>query len=211
VLIPILKGWCTEVGAQMTSLGVQVHGGMGFIEETGAAQYYRDVRITQIYEGTTGIQAADLAGRKLLRDGGLTTRSMLEQIQQDINSLGDFATVEAKQLVDRLNQAMSEIELSVQSLLEQGSQDAGRTMGVSVPYLMQFGYLVGGWMMARSYMAARNFIDNGSDDPFYQDKLYSCQYYMTQILPLGQSHHARVMAGGEMIVGVSDDWFDRAY
>jgi 3-(methylthio)propanoyl-CoA dehydrogenase len=211
MLTPIVKGWSTEVGNQLTSLGLQVHGGMGFIEETGAAQYYRDARITQIYEGTTGIQANDIAGRKLLRDGGQLARWSIGRFREDIDALNSSKGAEAAALFQTLGTALSGLESSVETLLEAGADDPSRAMAVSVSYLMQFGYVAGGWAMALAYIAAQRRLDEGSDDPFYRDKQITACYYMQQILPQAGACHARVLAGGDLVVNLDESCFDRAY
>ncbi len=211
MLTPVVKGWSTEVGNQLAYLGVQIHGGMGYIEETGAAQYYRDARITTIYEGTTGIQANDIVGRKLLRDGGRIARSLIELIRGDFELLGSVPNDEASALCVTVLSAVDDLERSIEAMLESGGRDPELAMSVSVPYLMQFGYVCGAWVMANSYIAAQRRMDAGSDDPFYGDKQYSARYYITQILPLAGACHARIMAGGAMMTEATSDWFDRAY
>jgi len=211
MLTPVVKGWSTEVGNQLVYLGVQVHGGMGFIEETGAAQYYRDARITSIYEGTTGIQANDIAGRKLLRDGGQLARGMLNCMRADVAELNGLSDPRAAQLGQQMSAALDELSASVDDLLQRGTEDPGQAMAVSVPYLMQFGYVVGGWVMARSFIAAGRQIDAGNSDAFYADKQFSACYYMDQILPQAGANRARVRAGGAPMLDASDEWFERAY
>ncbi len=211
ILTPIVKGWSTEVGVSLTSLGLQVHGGMGFIEETGAAQYYRDARITPIYEGTTGIQANDIAGRKLLRDGGELARWALDRFRAETDPLTSIDRDEAAGLHQALEQAFEALADSVQRLLKAGEDDPSAAMAVSVPYLMQFGYVAGAWAMARAYVVAQQAVDAGSDDPFYRDKQRTAVYYVQHVLPQAMSCHARIVAGGTMLTGDDDDWFDSAY
>lgn len=211
ILTPIVKGWSTEVGNALTSVGLQVHGGMGFIEETGAAQYFRDARITQIYEGTTGIQANDIAGRKLLRDGGELANWTLERFRADSNELTSIDSDEAGSLHEALEAAFDELQASVRRLLDAGASDPSPAMAVSVPYLMQFGYVAGAWAMGRAYSAAQRLIDDGGNDPFYRDKQRTAVYYIRHILPCASACHARIRSGGDMLVDIPDDWFDRAY
>ena len=211
ILTPIVKGWSTEVGTQLTSVGLQVHGGMGFIEETGAAQYYRDARITPIYEGTTGIQANDIAGRKLLRDGGQLAQWTLARFRADAGALTSIDSDEAAQMHETFEAALDALGDSVNRLLAAGKEDPSLAMAVSVPYLMQFGYVAGAWAMIRAYVAAQGHIDAGTDDPFYRDKQITAVYYARQILPQAAANHARVAAGGDLVTGVSDEWFERAY
>lgn len=211
ILTPIVKGWSTEVGTELTSIGLQVHGGMGFIEETGAAQYYRDARITPIYEGTTGIQANDIAGRKLLRDGGVLASWMIAKMRTDMGALTSVDSEEAGSLHEAMETALNALEDSVTELLAQGESNASQAMAVSVPYLMQFGYVVGGWAMTLAYAAAERHIADSSDDPFYRDKQLSAVHYIQQILPRASACHARIQSGGQLIVDIDDDWFSRAY
>jgi 3-(methylthio)propanoyl-CoA dehydrogenase len=211
MLTPVVKGWSTEVGNELTYTGVQIHGGMGFMEATGAAQYSRDARITTIYEGTTGIQANDIAGRKLLRDGGLLAKGMLAVMKEDIDRLVTIDSDKSRQIVAAMHSALSELGRSVDKILEMGKNDPSEAMGVSVPYLMQFGYVTGGWIMAKSFYAASQKVAEQNTDLFYADKMFSALYYIQQILPLASSYSERVCAGGNMMVAANNDWFDRAY
>ncbi len=210
ILTPIVKGWSTELGTELASLGLQVHGGMGFIEETGAAQYYRDVRITPIYEGTTGIQANDIAGRKLLRDGGALARWTLARFRDDLAPLASMGGGAAA-VHGALAGAIDDLEKSVHDLLDAGAGDTARAMAVSVPYLMQFGFVAGGWAMGLSYAAAAHRIEEGADDPFYRDKQLTARYYVQHVLPRAAACRARIAAGGDLVADVDDGWFDRAY
>ncbi len=145
LLIPIVKGWSTEVGIEVAAIGIQVHGGMGFIEETGAAQYLRDVRITAIYEGTTGIQSNDLIGRKLGRDGGAAMVALLKDMEQELQRLtpGDAAARQARQSA---LEAVGVLAQATHSLLSSLSTRPHAAMAVSVPYLKLCGYVMGGWL-----------------------------------------------------------------
>lgn len=183
LLIPIVKGWCTEVGNEMTAVGVQVHGGMGFIEETGAAQYVRDVRITTIYEGTTGIQANDLLGRKIGRDRGAAMKALLADMSGDIEALpaNDPATGATRKAV---LEAVGLLEAATGSLLEMMvSPRPDRALAVAVPYLRLCGYVAGGWLMAKaSAIAARQ--TDGTDREFYSAKIRTALFYAEQVLPV---------------------------
>ena len=211
ILTPIVKGWSTEVGNRLTYLGVQVHGGMGFIEETGAAQYYRDARITSIYEGTTGIQANDIAGRKLLRDDGRLARAVARLMRDDLEALKHSRAAHAADLYRAATAALNELEASIESLLAAGAASTGNAMAVSVPYLMQYGYVAGAWVMANGCLAAQRRVDDGSRDDFYRDKQLSARYYMQHVLPHAASCAARIRGGGELVVGASEGWFDGVY
>jgi acyl-CoA dehydrogenase len=174
LLIPVVKGWSTELGNEMAALGVQVHGGMGFIEETGAAQYVRDARITTIYEGTTGIQANDLIGRKLGRDKGVAMNALIADMQRELAALGE-AGAAALESVGWLRDA-------TQSLLQYMAATPDRALAVSVPYLKLAGFVCGGWLMARSAAQAA-LKRTGSERDFYEAKIQTARFYAEQILP----------------------------
>jgi alkylation response protein AidB-like acyl-CoA dehydrogenase len=194
LLIPIVKGWCTEVGNEMTALGVQVHGGMGFIEETGAAQYVRDVRITTIYEGTTGIQANDLLGRKIGRDRGAAMTALLGDMSRDLEAISpdDPATGATRKAV---LEAVGLLQAATGALLEMlASPRPDRAMAVAVPYLKLCGYVAGGWLMAKSSAIAGKHTD-GADREFYSAKLRTALFYAEQVLPVTIGL-ARIVANG---------------
>jgi 3-(methylthio)propanoyl-CoA dehydrogenase len=194
LLIPIVKGWCTEVGNEMTALGVQVHGGMGFIEETGAAQYVRDVRITTIYEGTTGIQANDLLGRKIGRDRGAAMTALLGDMSRDLEAISpdDPATGATRKAV---LEAVVLLQTATGALLEMlASPRPDRAMAVAVPYLKLCGYVAGGWLMAKSSAIAGKHTD-GADREFYSAKLRTALFYAEQVLPVTIGL-ARIVANG---------------
>jgi len=183
LLTPIVKGWSTEQGVEIASTGIQIHGGMGFVEETGAAQYLRDARITTIYEGTTGIQANDLTGRKVAFEKGATASAVIEAIRAVDARLGaggeTLASVRAnlKEAVDGLNEA-------TRWLVESYSKDPKAASGVSVPYLKLFGTVAGGWMMARAALVAQASIDDPeADREFLEAKLATARFYAEHELP----------------------------
>ncbi|MDJ0956507.1 MAG: acyl-CoA dehydrogenase [Arenicellales bacterium] len=178
LLTPIVKGWCTETGNQLASLGVQVHGGMGFIEETGAAQHFRDARITTIYEGTTGIQAGDLVGRKLLRDGGAAAVMMLETMRKIEPSMADI-----KEFDKIYKQSLDDLEQATQWLLKAAMEDPQLPAAASYYYLELWGVVVGGWLMAKSALAAQKKKSAGEGDKaFYDNKIKTASYYAAHVL-----------------------------
>ncbi len=180
LLIPIVKGWSTETGVLTTSLGVQVHGGMGFIEETGAAQYYRDVRITPIYEGTTGIQANDLVGRKLGRDGGAALRAFIADIEAELLALStqDAGVAHAVRVTLA---AVGEWREASDALVRSYREAPERAFAVAVPYLMMCGVVIGAWLMTKSYeIAARK---GAEDATFYASKRQIARAYVDHVLP----------------------------
>jgi acyl-CoA dehydrogenase len=180
LLIPIVKAWCTELGVRLTSLGVQVHGGMGFIEETGAAQYFRDSRICPIYEGTTGIQAGDLAGRKVARDAGTAMFSLIEDMQAELKSLkSNDASVTAGTTI--AIESIALLRSATEALLAAWRQDPDRALSVSVPYLMLSGFVIGGWLMAKSQHIAA--AASSGDAEFYASKLQLTRFYLEHVMP----------------------------
>ncbi len=198
LLIPIVKGWSTEVGNESAGIGVQIHGGMGFIEETGAAQYVRDVRITTIYEGTTGIQSNDLLGRKLGRDRGAAMLALVKDMSRELQALdaADMATSTTRQAaVD----AVTLLEGATAALLEMLASRADLAMAVSVPYLKLCGYVAGGWLMAKSSAIAAKHKD-GADREFYQAKQRTALFYAEHVLPLATALSQIVTKGAGSVV-----------
>ncbi|AQA19757.1 acyl-CoA dehydrogenase [Halioglobus japonicus] len=206
LMIPVIKGWLTEVGQEVASLGVQVHGGMGYIEETGAAQYLRDVRITPIYEGTNGIQAADLVARKLGRDGGATMEAVAAEIRATIAQLEASDDVRLAPLAAPLAAALAEQEHCTQLVLAALKEDASVAMGASFEYMMQTGYLFGGWQMARSALVAAGKLAAGSDNPFYEAKIATAAFYAEQILPRCAGHAGAVAGAAGQLQSFPLEW-----
>jgi acyl-CoA dehydrogenase len=198
LLIPIVKGWCTETGNQVTGIGVQVHGGMGFIEETGAAQYIRDARITTIYEGTTGIQSNDLIGRKIGRDGGAAMSQLIADMSRELQEL-DASAPAASATREAALEAVGLLKDSTDSLVKALASRPDTAMAVSVPYLMLSGYVIGGWLTAKAAtVAARNL--NGPDRSFYDSKLHTARFYAQQVLPIALALARTVQRGAESVV-----------
>jgi 3-(methylthio)propanoyl-CoA dehydrogenase len=192
LLTPIVKGWCTETGNEIASLGVQVHGGMGFIEETGAAQYLRDARITTIYEGTTGIQANDLIGRKIGRDGGAAMRALIAEMSRDLEQLTQQPSTAA--LRGSGLEAVDALRRATDALLKMLASEPALAQAVAVPYLKLCGYVIGGWLLVRSGALAAAHA-SGPDREFYAAKLQTARFYAGQILPLANAL-ARVVESG---------------
>ncbi|CAB3774815.1 acyl-CoA dehydrogenase [Paraburkholderia humisilvae] len=196
-LVPIVKGWSTEMSLEVTSLGVQVHGGMGFIEETGAAQYYRDARILPIYEGTTAIQANDLVGRKTLRDDGAVAARLLTEIDRTLAELHahpSFHASGAFQSMHRhLHAGRDALQKSVRFVVDHAKREPNAVFAGSVPYLMLAGIVLSGWQLARSLIIA---VDKRDDDAsFYDTKIATAHGYATQVLPRAVALEAAVTAG----------------
>jgi len=193
LMIPVIKAWMTEVGVELTSLGVQVHGGMGYVEETGAAQYLRDVRITPIYEGTNGIQAADLVGRKVGRDGGSTMALVIEELKQDTDALvllgGGLATIG-----EALRKAAAQQVTSTEAVLAMLASEPEAARAAAFDYLMQTGFLFGGWQLARGARVAAECMAAGSDNEFYPRKIATAEFYAQSILPRCEGYAGTVLA-----------------
>ncbi len=186
LLTPLVKGWSTEMGVELCSLGVQVHGGMGFIEETGAAQFLRDSRIAPIYEGTTAIQANDLIGRKTSRDGGKGMGELLSDMRATLEELKQHDAIAFQAISKRLEPAIASAETATEWML--GQNDATLPAASSVEFLMMLGRLAGGWMMARSALAAKALLDAGDSDAEYLGaKIILARYYAERMLPLVES------------------------
>ncbi|MEM8490921.1 MAG: acyl-CoA dehydrogenase family protein [Pseudomonadota bacterium] len=205
LMIPVIKGWMTEVGVELTSLGVQVHGGMGYVEETGAAQYLRDVRITPIYEGTNGIQAADLVGRKVARDGGSTMHSLLAEARQDANAMVS-STAAVAAIGKKLLAALDLQAAATEQILSLSTSEPNSAKGVAFDYLMQTGYCFGGWQLGRSALAAQRRISAGADDPFYATKIATASFYASSVLPRGRGHAAVVLESGDALLDFPVGW-----
>ncbi|MAA76050.1 MAG: acyl-CoA dehydrogenase [Salinisphaeraceae bacterium] len=200
LLIPISKAWSTEIGIEVASTGMQVHGGMGFVEETGAAQYLRDARITAIYEGTNGIQAQDLVGRKLLRDGGTAMASLLSDLTAACDAAQQAGGVPAD-LAGSLAAAVDQLKASTDAILAAGKDDPGAAMANSFHYMMQMGYVVGAEYMLRQAVRAKAALDEGTDEtPFYEAKMTDARFYITQVLPRSQACAAIVAHGAEPVM-----------
>jgi butyryl-CoA dehydrogenase len=193
-LVPIVKGWSTEMSIDVASNGVQVHGGMGFIEETGAAQFYRDARILTIYEGTTAIQANDLVGRKTSRDGGAVARRFMSQMRATAGELaqagGEYAAIG-----ERLAAAVDAYESAVAFVVAQFKSDIRTVFAGSVPYLKLAGITHGGWQLARSALAARRLVSEGRDVAFAQAKVATARFFADHMLVTVPGLEASVVGG----------------
>ena len=183
LLIPVLKAWCTELGVEIASMGVQVHGGMGYIEETGACQFLRDARIAPIYEGTTGIQAADLAGRKLASDQGAGMAELVAQMRQDAQALARSADTQVASIGTALATGVQALEDATAWMLHALATQPDAALAGSVDYLMLTGYVCGGWQMARAALAASRKIAANEDPDFHRAKLVTASFYADKVLP----------------------------
>jgi acyl-CoA dehydrogenase len=201
LLIPIVKGYCTENGIDVASTGIQVHGGMGYVEETGAAQTLRDVRITSIYEGTTGIQSNDLIGRKFGRDGGKVFGEFVDEMQASLDALSSTDATAQKVKVAAIS-AVAKLRAAATSLSGALTTSPDRAMAVSVPFLKLCGVVIGGWLMARSAdIAARKLASGASDAEFMRAKLTTARFYAGQVLPRALMLENIVSQGADAVVG----------
>jgi 3-(methylthio)propanoyl-CoA dehydrogenase len=202
LLTPIVKGWCTEQAVDVASIGIQVHGGMGFVEETGAAQYLRDARITTIYEGTTGIQANDLIGRKVAFEKGATALALIAEMRALDGALakagGELETTRAN-----MRQAVDGLEAATRWLVGAYPEGVKAAAAVAVPYLKLFGTVAGGWLMARAALIAREKAqDPEADHDFFAAKLASARFYAEHVLPQAQSLAREVTQGAESVLAL---------
>ena len=201
LLIPVVKGFCTENGIDVASTGIQVHGGMGYVEETGAAQTLRDVRITAIYEGTTGIQSNDLIGRKVGRDGGAALTRLIEEMRASLEAMSSTDPT-AQKVQAATIAAVEQLRAAASSLLSALTTSPDRAMAVSVPFLKLCGVVIGGWLMARSAdVAARRLAAGASDAEFLRAKLATAWFYAGQVLPRALMLEKIVSHGADAVVG----------
>ncbi|MBI3156211.1 MAG: acyl-CoA dehydrogenase [Burkholderiales bacterium] len=201
-LVPLVKGYSTETSLEVASLAVQVHGGMGFIEETGVAQYYRDARILTIYEGTTAIQANDLIGRKTTRDGGALARAVAARIEATEAELAAQGGAAARAVAARLGTARRAFLEVVGFMVERGKSDPGAAYAGSVPYLMLAGNLVAGWQMGRALLVAERRPAAGEDEAFMRAKVATARFYADHILPRTGALRDAVVDGAESIAAM---------
>ena len=206
-MVPLVKGYSTEMSLEVTSLGVQVHGGMGFIEETGAAQHYRDAKILTIYEGTTAIQANDLVGRKTARDGGQSARAIAAQIEKTEGELTASATPAALAVAKRLQAARQAFLDVVGFVAGSAKADPNAVYAGSVPYLMLTGNLVAGWQMARALLVAQELLHKGQDEAFMRAKIATTQFYAEHILVKTGSLRDSIVEGAASVTALALDAF----
>jgi acyl-CoA dehydrogenase len=206
LMIPVVKGWSTESAVEIASLGVQVHGGMGFIEETGAAQHLRDARITPIYEGTTGIQAADLIGRKIARDGGQAAGAVIEQMREVEHELLRKDNPQLAAIAAALGNAVDALERAVKFIVS--AQDPRESAVGSVPFLELFGIVAGGWQMGRAALASHRLLGEGEREAgFHRAKLLTTRFYADHVLARAPGLAHTVVVGAGSALAMADDAF----
>ncbi|HTI18366.1 MAG TPA: acyl-CoA dehydrogenase [Trinickia sp.] len=206
-LVPIVKGWSTELSVDVASLGVQVHGGMGFIEETGAAQYYRDARILSIYEGTTAIQANDLVGRKTLRDGGAVAKRLLARVDETVEALAACDGAAFASMRERLTVGTRSLATVVDFVLANAKRDPNAIFAGSVPYLKLAGIVLCGWQMARAMLAVAH--GDVRDSSFCEAKIATARFYAEHVLPQASALEVAILSarGDEGVLALSEDQF----
>ena len=202
LLTPITKAWCSELCQDITSIALQVHGGMGYVEETGAAQHFRDARITTIYEGTTGIQANDLIGRKFIGDNGSGMNDLLNEIEKEI----EVADVDTE-MRNALNQAIGHARNVSSFILENYQKEPNLPGACGHNFLMMMGYLVGGWIAVRNITASKDALEESDDSQFYNAKIISSNFYIEQFLPLVSSFGSSAMHGSGSMMSMPDEQF----
>ncbi len=208
LMTPVVKGWSTEMGQVLTSIGLQVHGGMGYVEETGAAQYLRDARITTIYEGTTGIQANDLVGRKILRDGGESLQELLAELRACEAELQ--GVTELKAISSNLQEGRQALEKAGQWLVEHHADHPATPGAAAWHMLMLMGTVTGGWQLARAALIAHRHLAtdvSGPERSFLEAKIITARFYAEQFLPLATAHLRALQAGPDMLLAITDEQF----
>ena len=206
-MVPLVKGFSTEMSLEVTSMAVQVHGGMGFIEETGVAQYYRDAKILTIYEGTTAIQANDLVGRKTARDGGQTAKAIAAQVAGTVAELQANGSADALAMAKRLDAARAAFVDVVDFVAGHSKASPNAVYAGSVPYLMLAGNLMAGWQLGRSLLVAQAQLAAGVDKEFMQAKIGTARFYADHILTKAPGLRDSIVEGADAVTALALDAF----
>ena len=208
LMVPIVKGWSTEMAVNVTSTALQVHGGMGFIEETGVAQYYRDARVLTIYEGTTAIQANDLVGRKTVRDGGANVRAILASARATAAELSASDASDLVAIGERLASAVDALDAVVTFIVAHIKSDIKQVFAGSVPYLNMAGIVFGGWQMARAALIAEHKCTNGDGDAaFYRAKVVTARFFADHYLSQATAMQIAIVEGGDAVMALTEQQF----
>jgi len=202
LLIPVVKAWNTDMGLEVASTNVQVHGGMGFIEETGAAQHLRDVRISSIYEGTNGIQSIDLVGRKLARDGGEAMAALLAEMVVTVEELRRHDDADLAAMVEPLADGTASLRRTTTWMVAHIGKAPGEALAGATSYMQMAGYTIGGWLMARSALATV-----GRADPFAVQKRQVARFFAEQLIPEGTAMERPITAGGALVAAMGEEAF----
>jgi hypothetical protein len=207
-MIPIVKGWSTETAQSVAYLGIQVHGGMGFIEETGAAQHYRDARIVTIYEGTTGIQANDLIGRKTARDGGAVAKAIAGEIEKVAVELSNHADASLKAIGAGLEEGVAAVRAAIEWVVPAYGTNARAAHAGAVPYLELWGLVAGGWQLGRSALiAAKHLKDGTRDSGFMAAKINTARFYADCLMPRAAGLARTITEGGDSVLAIPAEQF----
>ncbi len=208
LMIPIVKGWSTETGIEVASTGIQVHGGMGFIEETGAAQHLRDARITTIYEGTTGIQANDLVGRKIAREGGATARELIKAMRAVEAQLGSAAGEDMAEIRAAFSAAVTAVEECVSWIVVTYGNDVKAVHAGAVPFLELMGIVCGGWQLARAALIAQQRLAEGKGDKsFHEAKIKTTRFYADHLLTQAPALRNTIVHGAAGVMALAEEQF----
>ena len=205
LLTPVVKAWCTDMAVEVASTGIQVHGGMGFIEETGAAQFYRDARILPIYEGANGIHGIDLTTRKIILNKGVAARELFAEFDKTLTELSTHP--EFADMHKELSTALSSLRHATEWVLKTGPADPHAVAAVNTPYLKAFGTVTGGAMMARAALAAKKLETSGMDPKFCAAKRLTAQFYMDHVLPQHAGHLQTVLRGSKSVTDFKPGMF----
>lgn len=207
LLTPVVKGWLTETANRIAYLGVQVHGGMGFIEETGAVQFMRDARITTIYEGTTGIQANDLIGRKIARAGGATLKTVIAQMRATQAELAASNNADCRAMAAALQEGIDAVAVAGDYIVAQYGTNVREVAAGAVPFLELLGSVAGGWQMGRAALAANAKLGSDETAPFYAAKLKTARFYADHVLVEAHGLARRIVADGGSVLALDDAAF----
>jgi acyl-CoA dehydrogenase len=206
--IPIVKGWSTETGIDVASTGIQVHGGMGFIEETGAAQHLRDARITSIYEGTTGIQANDLVGRKIAREGGATAKEVVKAMRKVEAQLAKAGGEDMAAIRETFSAALTAVEECVSWIVVTYGNDIRAVHAGAVPFLKLMGIVCGGWQMARAALVAQQRLSEGKGDKsFHEAKIKTARFYADHVLMQAPALRNTIVRGAAGVMALAEEQF----
>ena len=207
-MVPVVKGWSTEMSIEVASTGVQIHGGMGFIEETGAAQFYRDARILTIYEGTTAIQANDLIGRKTVRDGGAFAKSIVARVQGTVSDMASSDSADLRAIRMRLQEGAQALDDVITYVASNAKSDVKGVFAGSVLYLKMAGIVFGGWQMARAALIAEQKLAAGSGDAgFYRAKIGTARFFADHFLAQASGYRAAIVEGSAGVMALTEDQF----
>ncbi len=208
LMIPVVKGWCTETGVDLCSVALQIFGGMGYVEETGIAQQYRDVRITTIYEGTTGIQALDLVGRKLIRDMGASATAVIKDMEKFAKEAAAHDNADVKAIGEALLKSIASLAEVSQWIGMNAMGDLRKAFACSVPYLKLWGITAGGWQMARAAKIAAEKIASGDNDPFYVAKITTAKFFASHALTQGAWYKRQIIDGAGDVMSLPEEAFE---